>query len=363
MCQENFNNISDKIIENEKIEEKAEQEYSNPAKPPQFVSFPPYGFTPQTFEEKREIKRTALTIGISFIALTAVVLLLNIVQAALMKIVSEILPNKYYIFQDAAVLQSIQIIFSILAFTVPFIVVYKFFNFRISDLISFKKPEKNTFLPFLLFGIGFCAFANIAVSQAGAIFESFGIDYNVVQLENPNGFFGFMLSFIATVVTPALVEEFACRGLILGSLRKFGDGFAIIVSSILFGLLHGNFEQIPFAFLVGLVLGFITVKSGSIWIAAAVHGFNNFISVAFNYFLYKLSTLQQNAVYTGFLCVSLLLGIFAFLLLKSKEELYNIEKSKMECTEKQKYKWFFSSVAISVFVVLSLLEALMFFVL
>ena len=85
-------------------------------------------------------------------------------------------------------------------------------------------------------------------------FESFGFNYEVSQTESPDGILGFMLTFIAIAVVPPLVEEFACRGLILGSLQKFGNGFAIVCSAILFGLMHGNFRQIPFAFLIGIGL-------------------------------------------------------------------------------------------------------------
>jgi len=222
--------------------------------------------------------------------------------------------------------------------------------------------EKKLILPLFLMGVSFCSFANIAVSYAAAIFQSFGIDYNVDFGPNPTGFFGFCLTFISTVVTPALVEEFICRGLILGSLRRFGDGFAIIVSAILFGLMHGNFQQIPFAFLVGLVLGFIVVKSGSLWVAVAVHAFNNFISVSFDYIFASFSDNAQNMIYTFILAICLLTGIIAVLLLKNADsDFYKIEKAQTELTEKQKYKWFFKSPTIVIFIVFALIESVTFF--
>ena len=47
--------------------------------------------------------------------------------------------------------------------------------------------------------------------------------------------------------------------------------------------MHGNFEQMPFAFLVGLALGFIVVKTNSLLLAMAVHATNNFVSVIFDF--------------------------------------------------------------------------------
>jgi len=49
-----------------------------------------------------------------------------------------------------------------------------------------------------------------------------------------------------------------------------------LISAIAFGLLHGNIIQTPFAFLVGLVLGYVTVEYSIIW-AIVLHIINNFV--------------------------------------------------------------------------------------
>ena len=36
---------------------------------------------------------------------------------------------------------------------------------------------------------------------------------------------------------------FACRGLIMGILRKYGDGFAVLMTAAVFGLMHGNLTR------------------------------------------------------------------------------------------------------------------------
>ena len=74
-----------------------------------------------------------------------------------------------------------------------------------------------------------------------------------------------------TAIVPAVFEEFAFRGVVLNKLRKFGDSYAIIMSAVLFGLMHGNLSQIPFAFILGLVIGFIAVKTNSIIPGILIH--------------------------------------------------------------------------------------------
>jgi membrane protease YdiL (CAAX protease family) len=73
-----------------------------------------------------------------------------------------------------------------------------------------------------------------------------------------------------------IVEEIIFRGLVLRSLEPYGKKFAIFASALLFGLYHGNIIQIPFAFGVGLVLGYVTVEYNMIW-AMILHMFNNLI--------------------------------------------------------------------------------------
>ncbi len=319
---------------------------------------------PELEAEKKKIKRDALTIGSSFLLMHGIVLVLNLMMVSIGMVFGFTGNSKAVeILNSPAAVQVMQISFSLISFTFPFILFFKLFSVRISDIVSFSLPKRKLFLPLFLFGIAFCAFANIISSIAASFFEKSNIDYEVIMPENPKGIYGFLLVFISTVVVPALIEEFTCRGLVMGLLRKYGDGFAIVVSSILFGLMHGNFEQMPFAFMVGLVLGFITVKSGTLLIAIAVHAFNNFVSVAFDYFFENVPTVYQDVGYIIFLVVCLLLGIFALFLLKGEgEDFYKLERPEMKATDGKKALWFFTSATVIIYSSICLVESLQFFV-
>lgn len=85
----------------------------------------------------------------------------------------------------------------------------------------------------------------------------------------------FSMFLYASVVAP-ISEELIFRGYVLRSLRPYGKRFAIFASALLFGLFHGNLLQTPYAFLVGLVLGYVTVEYSIVW-AMAIHMFNNLV--------------------------------------------------------------------------------------
>ena len=68
----------------------------------------------------------------------------------------------------------------------------------------------------------------------------------------------------------------AGRGYVLRTLRPFGKCFAILGSAILFGLFHGNLLQTPYAVLMGLLFGYVTVEYSLVW-SIALHMFNNLV--------------------------------------------------------------------------------------
>ncbi len=73
-------------------------------------------------------------------------------------------------------------------------------------------------------------------------------------------------------LTPAICEELAFRGFILSGLRHMGSKWgAIVISSLLFGVTHGILQQSISATLVGMVIGYIVVQTGSLLPGIAFH--------------------------------------------------------------------------------------------
>ena len=354
----NFNGYNSENIYNDY---NNEQNWDNNPNMP----YPPYNpyFVQQDSEEdkeKKSLRKMGLVIGIPSIAISGISYIWAYVYLFItMNIFKMSYNDAVEITQDPAAQQVIQITLSCLMFLVPFIISTKCLKLKIGELIMFNKAKKGTFLPFVLFGIGFCSFANISLSLSSSLFEGFGVEYKVDFGENPEGVFGFLLSFIATAIVPAIVEEFACRGIVLGLLKKHGEGFAIIASSIVFGIMHGNFEQIPFATIVGLVFGYVYVKTGSIWASMLVHCVNNAVAVIYSYLP---NTVNANITYIIFLAISLLIAIIGVLwFAKKTDENYEIEKSNSKLSEKQKYISLFTSWAIILFICLNIYEALSYF--
>lgn len=79
---------------------------------------------------------------------------------------------------------------------------------------------------------------------------------------------------IYTCIVAPIIEECIYRGAVLRSLEKYGRWFAILVSGILFGLMHGNFYQIFMGAVVGIILGYLATEY-SIKLTILLHMLNN----------------------------------------------------------------------------------------
>lgn len=89
------------------------------------------------------------------------------------------------------------------------------------------------------------------------------------------------LGIIAIVIMAPIVEELLFRGAIEGYLlRKWKHPVgAIVFSSLVFGLVHGNWVQAPFAFVIGLALGWMYYRTGSLLPGILMHFVNNSTAV------------------------------------------------------------------------------------
>lgn len=83
-------------------------------------------------------------------------------------------------------------------------------------------------------------------------------------------------AFIAACIIAPIFEELTFRGFALRGLQKHGKILALTVSSILFGLVHGNPFHAISAFCAGLILGYVTMEYSLVW-SIALHMVNNLV--------------------------------------------------------------------------------------
>ncbi len=181
-------------------------------------------------------------------------------------------------------------LYTLLSVAVPFFLAYILLKVLADIELPFSAPRRKSGAMLLIpAGLGICYMGNIVVSYMMTLLSYIGINSDfyeatLTQTEPlPENISEVILSVIYVAVFPAVFEEFAFRGVIMQPLRRYGDWFAIIASAVLFGFVHGNIVQIPFAIIAGVALGYATTVTGSMWTGIIIHFLNNFMSVIFSW--------------------------------------------------------------------------------
>lgn len=134
----------------------------------------------------------------------------------------------------------------------------------------------------------------------------------------------FLLAFVFIV---PILEEFVFRGVILGGLlKKYSSRTAILVSSILFGALHLNIFQFIIGFCLGLLIGYVYIKTHSICICMLIHVLNDTLSSLPNYYYHEYAQLVGSNI-VNIILFTVIGSIIIFIGFKGL--IYNVSSSKM----------------------------------
>lgn len=121
-----------------------------------------------------------------------------------------------------------------------------------------------------------------------------------------------VLCFLSRVVVPAVLEELLFRGAVLQGLRPAGDRAALLCSALLFMAAHGSLSQWIPACAAGLLLGVVTLQTGTLRWAILLHLCNNLVAY--------LTAYHPGPVTTGLLLALLLLGAVSLLFLRRRPQ-------------------------------------------
>lgn len=277
--------------------------YSNPNGYTPPFNPPP---VPPQYSERLELRSAASFVGAQMLFLTISMQFAYPLVVLILSLLGVVAPGAIALDQlglsNTAYLCVYAVVY-ILAMGLPLIMLIG--KRRLFSLKPKREPLTGGVIFLVMLGsIGACMGANIVTSILLTILEHFNFPIPEMPDMMERTPISLVLNLIIIAVLPAILEEAVFRGSVLRVLRPFGDWFAVLVSSVLFGLMHGNVRQIPFAIIVGLVLGWLYVSTNSLRLPMAVHFANNALSVCMEYFGFSLS---ENA--TGYFYAFIIYGL------------------------------------------------------
>jgi membrane protease YdiL (CAAX protease family) len=256
----------------------------------------------------------------------------------------------------------------------------------------FKKPQVTfgQFMKYLAMTFALGTSANILTVIIYWILSRFGYKSThyteIVSDQLSSSLFMAFSLFISTVILAPVFEELLFRGTIQTNSQKYGIRFAIVVTGITFGLLHGNFNQILYAAVFGICLCYVAYKTKSIITTMLIHLCVNGYSMLQLTFQSKIDMTKLEELLYGddveklseFLNANMIIllavlfltllyvvaftyGLVVFIWdLKKDKTKYNVPKAPSVISEKKKYFAYFTAPVMILYVGYSLVSAIMY---
>ncbi len=181
-------------------------------------------------------------------------------------------------------------------------------------------------------GIGICYLCSPIISLLSNLFSQIGIPVQT-EIDIPLSSFGYYaLAVLMIGILPAITEELVFRGIIFNGLKKCGKWTAILLSAVMFSLMHANVPQFPFTFILGVVLGLVMWETGALWLCMILHFFNNF-TVLTSMYISAITGGGESVTNISVVTVLLSILMFALAILLVYLAIFLIKKigKKSEC--------------------------------
>lgn len=218
------------------------------------------------------------------------------------------------------------IIFSLVMYILPIIIASTIFQKNIfsSFITNPKVPKKPILTIIFVLGMGFLV---------PVIFEP--ITSLIPSIPMSDDYFSntqnLLLTFVSIAVVPAIFEEWLFRGLLLKHLLPLNKTAAIIVSGIMFGMMHPHPTQAVFASVIGILFGVVYVNSGcNIWLTIIIHFLNNAYAVFEGYIISKYPETSWQfwlTEFPGYVFMIIAVGILFYYVLLQKKAFFTLDKT------------------------------------
>lgn len=163
-----------------------------------------------------------------------------------------------------------------------YVIAYPFFLFLISRLPKGEKIEEHKLSPkMVIFGFMMAYSLMYMSNLLGTVLSLPKALINEDSMINPLADLVIgsnpWIQMLVMVILAPIFEELIFRKFLIDRVIRYGEGIAIIVSGLMFSLFHGNISQGIYAFVIGILLAFIYVKTGRARYGMIIHFLINFM--------------------------------------------------------------------------------------
>ncbi|MDE6747028.1 MAG: CPBP family intramembrane metalloprotease, partial [Oscillospiraceae bacterium] len=224
----------------------------------QFYAMPPQPATVSVKPDKEECRQIRKKYN-----LVAAVLLVNIIIFNGFVIVSSVLRD-LPIWNDELFSTAFSCCVPIISEITAIILGIKLLGLDFKPLATRDGFNGGTMFKLITLGIGLQTAATMIASIITAILRQLGLEAPTPDFTATTSLPANLIMYFYACLLGPVLEELLYRGVLLQSMRKYNEKFAIFLSAAIFGLMHQNYQQFILGFLIGIPLAVVTIKSGSL---------------------------------------------------------------------------------------------------
>ncbi len=185
------------------------------------------------------------------------------------------------IIKSSSMLYILIIIFTELIFFLFAIRIKNKYKNTFQNLINFKKINYIFLILVIFFSIAYIfPSSELENILAGVMGRSTEFSEVILKISQMPGISGLIISIFIVAVMPAFIEELLFRGLIQKNLCvKYGNTKGVLITAILFSIIHFNPSAVISILIVSLMFGYIYLKTDNLVYSIILHFCNNFINV------------------------------------------------------------------------------------
>ena len=167
---------------------------------------------------------------------------------------------------------------------------------------TFCRPQMNAgwIIKYMIITWGLSLLMSMVTNIILQILKSLlHLNFTDISFDFGDGIGGFIVSFVSLSIFAPIFEEIIFRSAVYRHTEIMGQSFAVVFSAIVFALMHGNLEQLPYTFVMGLGFAYLFAKTRSLLIPMLLHFLTNTTTVIFTSIIDttdtdELSTLLSN---------------------------------------------------------------------
>lgn len=155
------------------------------------------------------------------------------------------------------------------------VLVFGKYSEGICNRLAIKKMRPLTFVAVFIYGILIMPIGTLANAISMLWVDNEVLESSGAMLDAP-----WYLTLLSSAIIAPVLEEFVFRGFMYCGYRRDGSRVAaVIMSALAFALMHLNFNQAAYAFIIGVAFAFIVEATGSLWSSIMCHMMFNAESV------------------------------------------------------------------------------------